>query len=240
MPPGLSIRDPVFLAAGSTPPTSGLELWFDSSTITGLNDGDPVSTWNDMSGNGRNATQSGEARPTYKINIVNGKPVVRFAASSYMTHTYSRNAQAPFSIFSVIKQTVDAYDYMTVIICQAASQPVVHFASRAGGINGLDTYLNNHIQSSLSIGNNWGVTSLVVTSADASNGVLFAANGSSETKTGNGSFSFGSARQTLGSNTPTSDGFQGDMAEILVYSTAVSSSERTQIENYLNNKYKIY
>lgn len=57
----------------------GLKLWLDASRITGLVDGDPVATWNDLSGLGNHATQgTGSKRPTYKTGIQNGKPVVRF------------------------------------------------------------------------------------------------------------------------------------------------------------------
>lgn len=57
---------------------SGLVQWLKADAITGLSDGDPVSTWGDSSGNGRDASGSGSARPVYKTNILNGKPTVRF------------------------------------------------------------------------------------------------------------------------------------------------------------------
>jgi hypothetical protein len=44
-------------------------------------DGDPVSRWVDSSGWGHNATQTGTARPTFKTNVINGKPVVRFSST---------------------------------------------------------------------------------------------------------------------------------------------------------------
>lgn len=58
---------------------TGLQLWLDANAIVGLVDGDPVSTWDDESGNGNDATQGTAAnQPVYKTNIVNGLPVVRF------------------------------------------------------------------------------------------------------------------------------------------------------------------
>lgn len=59
-------------------PASGMILHLRASEITGLADGDPVSTWSDLSGAAHDATASGSARPLYKTNIVNGKAVVRF------------------------------------------------------------------------------------------------------------------------------------------------------------------
>ncbi len=58
-----------------------LQLWLDATRISGLNDGDPVATWSDLSGSGsgNDATQATSSkRPLYKVGIVNGKPVVRF------------------------------------------------------------------------------------------------------------------------------------------------------------------
>lgn len=62
---------------------SGLQLWYKADAITGLNDGDPVATWTDQSGNGRNATQaSATLKPLYKTNILNGMAGVLFDGSN--------------------------------------------------------------------------------------------------------------------------------------------------------------
>ncbi len=45
-----------------------------------LNDGDPVSTWADQSGNSRDFTQTGDARPSYSYN--SGNPFVYFDGNS--------------------------------------------------------------------------------------------------------------------------------------------------------------
>lgn len=56
---------------------AGLQLWLDASQIVGLNDGDAVATWSDLSGNGNHATQATVSkRPTYQTNEQNGLPVV--------------------------------------------------------------------------------------------------------------------------------------------------------------------
>ncbi len=68
-------------AAADMMSTDNLQLWLKADAITGLNNNDPVSTWVDSSVNGRNATQSGAARPTYITSALNGKPVIRFDGS---------------------------------------------------------------------------------------------------------------------------------------------------------------
>ena len=61
------------------PVTTGLQAHYDATAITGLSDGDPVAQWDDESGNGRHITQGTAAnRPTYQTGEINGLPVVRF------------------------------------------------------------------------------------------------------------------------------------------------------------------
>jgi hypothetical protein len=56
-----------------------LKLWLDATAITGLTNGQAVSTWTDSSGNGNNAVQvSPSQNPIYLSSAFNGKPVVRF------------------------------------------------------------------------------------------------------------------------------------------------------------------
>ena len=68
-------------AAARFSPTKidSLQLWLDADAVTGLSDGDPVSTWSDLSDNGYDLSQStGAKKPTFKTNIIHGKPVMRF------------------------------------------------------------------------------------------------------------------------------------------------------------------
>lgn len=56
------------------PPWDDARAWFDTSRETGYNDGDSPTTWVDHTGNGYDGTVSG---PTYRTNVVNGLPVLR-------------------------------------------------------------------------------------------------------------------------------------------------------------------
>lgn len=70
---------------------SGLKLWLDASQIVGLNDGDSVTTWSDLSGNGYDATQgTASKKPVYKTAILNGLAVVRFdGVDDVLTSTFA-------------------------------------------------------------------------------------------------------------------------------------------------------
>ncbi len=72
------------------PKAAGATLVLDARYITGLVDGNAVTTWNDLSGNGYNPTQAtAGAKPTYKRPIQGGQPVVRFDGGD--TLYYSAN-----------------------------------------------------------------------------------------------------------------------------------------------------
>ena len=66
-------------AAFSPTDIAGLKEFLLSTRITGLNDGDAVATWSDLSGTSNDATQGTAAfRPIYKTSQLNGRPCVRF------------------------------------------------------------------------------------------------------------------------------------------------------------------
>lgn len=63
----------------ANPYTTNLEAQWDARDITGLSDGDSVTTWTDSSAAGNDMTQAtGSKKPVYKTNIIGSNPVVRF------------------------------------------------------------------------------------------------------------------------------------------------------------------
>lgn len=58
---------------------AGLKLWLDAALGTGVTSGNPVAQWNDQSGLGHHATQSGPTQQALlQDDVVNGLPVLRF------------------------------------------------------------------------------------------------------------------------------------------------------------------
>ncbi|NBP69045.1 MAG: T9SS C-terminal target domain-containing protein, partial [Cytophagia bacterium] len=102
---------------GST--TAGnIALWLDASRLT-LADGAPVTTWPDLTVNARNATQASSInRPIFEANELNGLGVVRFGGvNSFMAGSLGASFNAPFTLFAVarfaqINQGVNDNDYI--------------------------------------------------------------------------------------------------------------------------------
>lgn len=62
---------------------TGCQLLLEANRLSAA-DNDLIATWPDDSGNGRDATTSGTARPTYKTSVVNSQPVLRFDGTGDM------------------------------------------------------------------------------------------------------------------------------------------------------------
>lgn len=91
----MSVSAIVRRAAGSLdggPDFTGFHTVFDLSKQTGYVDSDPIGTLTDQTGNGRDATSTGTARPLYRTDL--GFPVARFNGSNVLqTATFTPVAQ---------------------------------------------------------------------------------------------------------------------------------------------------
>ena len=85
---------------------AGAVLVLDSRYITGLSDGNAVSTWTDRSRSGNNATQATAAnQPTYQTAEQGGQPLVKFDGSNDImsTATPVTTVTNNWALFSVAK-----------------------------------------------------------------------------------------------------------------------------------------
>jgi hypothetical protein len=83
---------------------AGLQLWLDANQITGLNDGDAVATWSDLSGNSRDNTQATVSkRPIWKTTYVKFDGV-----DDFMTGALP-NISQPFTVAFRVRQLNDGF-----------------------------------------------------------------------------------------------------------------------------------
>jgi hypothetical protein len=92
------------------PPTlDQIELWLAASEIEGAVHDDTITTWADGSGNGNDYEldiTAGDTAPTYKTNVVNGYPVVRFNNTTNGMHGATLfTVSPPYTVFIVYAQT---------------------------------------------------------------------------------------------------------------------------------------
>ncbi len=218
-----------------TPALTSIVLWLKADGLV-LNNNDPIATFTDFSGAGRNLVQAGSGlKPLFKVNQKNGLPAAQFdGTDDQMTGTLV--APTAYSMFMVAKMgntggnptpcrwgTVN--DSVTFIF-NAGNRCVQH---RNGGAA---TTMADGAGNTTS----WEIWS--VTCASSGSNPAFKLNGVTQTLTPtNGAFT-GNSAFTLGSFTGTL--YQNMLfGEILVHNAALSAADRAQTETYLAQKWAI-
>lgn len=208
---------------------TGLIGWWKADALA-LADGDPVSTWTDSSSSANHGTQTLTARPTYKTNIINGYPVVRFDGTDDSLLITSINTVRHY--FIVVKWS-GTNNLASVLGKQAA--PIMFYGGATnGGVNEVI------VHQSFSY-------SQVVNGTAYSNGVLQASTATLYRNYNN----FQIYEVTTTASGPTFDRLGGitsggnsyfinaDVAEIITYNAVLSAANRQAIEHYLSTKYGI-
>lgn len=206
------------------------ELWVKGELITGHVDGDPLSLWEDFSGNGNDEAQaSGSNQPTYETNEVNGKSVVRFDGSSdFMTN--SASLSQPCSIFAVVK-----------VYNPALNGSIVGDNSIGGGaacyINpsgGFGVYAGSVVEETSGT-TGWASYVGIINGASSEvyrNGSLVASGNAGVLE-----FPMG---LVLGAYSIFPNGFLGtDLAEVAAYSTVITGTDIANLVSYSASEYGI-
>lgn len=225
--------------ADTLPVTAGLILWFDASQITGKSDGDAVTSWSDVSGNGYSATTNGFfSGPTYETNELNGHPVVRFVAASNQAlrafYTQPVGGYEPWTMFVVGRLSGGANGRLMGAIYPDNQNWLL------GWWNGYEkvAYYNGFISD--------GGTGI----APTTNYRIFTGKGDGTYGYFYDSESLWVPRSTAGYANPnggiafsgyaaasTEEMSNGDIAEMIYYQGALSDVDRVAVYNYLYNKY---
>lgn len=226
-----------------------------------------VKRWEDKSGNGRHATQSTDAnRPTRKTAIKNGLDVLRFDGSGSRLSVASSTSTFKFmhsqnsSVFVVGKPGTSAnpdaryafidnnnrdfgvgvsFNYDDRSLAARNDQPDfrISASSSVGASENQDAVSADKFPA-----NTFSLISIVSTpTAAAANRLAMRTNGGSAfaSNTLSGAVSSSNAANNLfiGSQANGFNVLNGDIAEILIYSVALSDSDREAVENYLIAKW---
>lgn len=215
---------------------SGLVAWYDASRITGLNNNDTVSQWDDLSGNDRHLTQSEPTKkPLYKKNITNGLPVVKFdGTNDTMTCAYGSSLSQPFTIFISARSFntssngafIDGLDVDHRIHLGAAYNDVVLFAQYSG----TEGYRVNHELNPLEFNAITGYFNGASSSMYVSNSKLGCVNSGTS----------GSIGMSLGGRDFASRWGNCEIGEVIFYNKTMNAYELRHIQDYLIKKWGCY
>ena len=208
------------------PVKAGLCLWLDASQLTGLTDGQQVDTWTDMSEAGNNALRQGGSSagfPMYSANAINGLPVVRFNTGGNDWFKFTRIANMR-TVFWVFKEDVAAVHFLM------GDDSTYHFHRGAttaytiwDGANGWPSpNVLNGTTRLMGV-----VTNGTTTSLPAGQFVLLSLVTVGDVQ----------GNQITYDRTIAGRSWVGDIAEILVYTNALTTTEEAQVGRYLADKY---
>jgi hypothetical protein len=221
---------------------SGLGLWLDATVglfdaTSGGNavttDGSAVARWEDQSGNNRHATQgTGSAQPLLKTAIRNGRNVIRFDGSNdgLSISSLSLGSSPAYTVFCVLYQNGTGF---TVWLEGGVLNP---YLSTGNGFDGAVHYDGSNIYNYTTSAtyNSWNVFAYSQNSSNRRwyHNANAAAAGSASTRAA--TFTF------IGSTRGIGFYFNGDIAELLIYSSYLSDADRESVRDYLNTKWAVY
>ncbi len=211
---------PISVHAATPDQITGLKLWLKADAITGLNDGDAISSWVDSSGLSNNATQAtGTKQPLYKTNIINGQPVVRFdGTDDFLGFTSVTTIR---TMFFVVKWTGAYNDYA----------PLLGHPTLFNVVGGAGDDLFEPTATSTNVLNGTGYLNGVTTSPSSMVKPTTMSILSFKT-IGNVS-----AQYVTNDRNAAGRVWRGDFAEIIIYDSALSDTDRGAVETYLAAKY---
>jgi hypothetical protein len=220
---------------------AGLKLWLKADAITGKVDGDLLDQWNDSSGNGYHAAASGAARPTYKTNVINGLPSVRFAGAQLMTTTTWNNlAQASSRALFIVARATDATGAFSQYLVLSLDSKYGQYINSAGNLIGtIYTLATVDVNAGAAVDNEFFQVDQRhrFVTGDAAHRFQTKRNGGTLADNGVHGTTTASSAVTIGGRSGVSRYLTGDICEILAYNADFTDTNRADVRTYLANKY---
>ncbi len=247
-----------------TPVIDDMVIHLDASSLKGLRDGDPVNVWPDLATgdtiDGTVTKLGANLLPTYKSDILNGKPVVRFTNAQVLSSADFSwlDVDAGLTICAVLTgdssgQTAErafGIGDKTGAVGKIVSFDASTTTDGADGGSGFrfnngkalvrnENPIDNDFHTvTLQIGQGWQYQSARY-SIDDMTAETFdnVANGANALNLPSGGNTLTLGTSWINGALGTSDMYSGDMAEIMVFNRLLSIEEMELLQNYLYDKY---
>lgn len=256
---GLTTTSTTAYGSNTTPLNySGLFLWLDandSTTVTAS--ANLVSTWRDKSGGGRHFTAGGA--PTYQTGSFNGLPSINFNGSSnYLTYA-SSTSYSRFTIFAVLNvqsnptmQVQDIFGKRSYWANQTNDFPFVGIYATPV-VTGSNSYFGTFVDAGGNYAAEYAVYSRGVSSntnylysayydqtnlISKLNGVTKQSIAASITLA-NTAYPYMIGKATDYSGGTGFSYYKGNIAELIMYTSSLSTTQQQAIQTYLATKWKL-
>lgn len=213
----------------------GCTLWLDaadSSSVT--TSGSNVTSWRDKSVSANNATASSNW-PTYPGTKQNTRNVINFSGSSQrfnLTPNKLPTGTSSMTIFSVANQASGPGGRIIVFGTASVGQYIdIGFGINFPTSSGLGILAGTTTYDATYANNTYYVCSAVIANSTAPQGWR---NGNAfSTSASSGTYNIGTNLAYIGANNTLSTFLNGNIGEIIVYNSALSTTDRRQVEGYL-------
>lgn len=210
---------------------SGLIGWWKADALN-LADGAAVSSWTDSSSqNNPLAQATGGSQPTFQTNQLNGKPIVRFNGSKFMSSSSAIGANTAMTWFIVAKST--GYTSVNRVCGIGAQVSIFNF-------NPNWSYYSNEGAGVVGFGaasTSWHI--VTINFASLSSASAFVDGGSAVATWDPFDFNINTSFNMGCEDNGGTNAFIGDVAEAIFYNVAISGANQTLVQNYLGTKYGI-
>lgn len=219
-----------FIGAPGGAPVPNPFMWFDASKIAQANNS-AVSSWSDLSGNGRNLSQATSTlQPTFVTSGINSKGSVNFSQASFAQamSTASLTLAQPFTCSVVLLQSDTTQDTVWTNAAQNVNMQVRLSGSLKWAVyaNGTDVIVGGTFSS--------GTATLLTAVFNGNSSSSFLRQDRSQVGTGAtgipGTRGFSAEAFTVGQ-------FNGKVGEMFFYASALVAGDITTLETYLHNKW---
>lgn len=238
--PMLQNRRKAFRSVGFSPlDVAGCQLWLKADAITGLANDDPVSTWADLSGLGHDAAQTLTQRPIYKTGILNGLPVVRFQGTNdCMKGVLSVTATTctVFATMAINSSSNSGARVLSLGLANTNDYTGVNYVmalARSGTTTTMFSYRNG-AKSGVTI--SYGTFAVLTSKYDGTNHTMYKDGVAGTPVSSTGTFVVSDYKIGSSLNEADTSWFNGDLLELLVYSTSLSTGNQQAVEDYMGGR----
>lgn len=214
---------PKYAAAG--PPVSGYVGWWDASDATSItSSGGAVSQWNDKSGNGYHVSTVAAVKPSTGTRTLNGMNVIDWPNTGGQNLSRTVALSQPLTVFAVIATdaTNAAQHYWFADVT----------AYQEGTPSTWRLYAGSVLNSGVSVDTSAHTMTSIFNGASSQ---LFK-DGTQIGATSNAG-STGITKISIGGGTITNAPWDGLIAEVVLYTSALGASDRQSVESYLKAKW---
>jgi len=215
------------------PTTEGMLGWwkadadcYEDAGTDPCEDGDGVYQWNDQSGNGKNLIQTTAGnRPTYKTNIQNGLPAVRFDGSDDFYNNIALGATGTIAVVL----SMDNGDSLDTLISNDADSGDI----RRNGTNLAFRGNDNTVAGDFTHDDGTLIINRIYKDAPDGYGTIMVAIFRAETLSSYSTFCLGRASSGLGRY------WDGDVLEVIAYDHILGAYEVAKLGAYFEEKYSL-